>query len=108
MSLEYRSDTFRHISTCIWSPETNYIYVLILQEKYYRFEVILYICKNSITLTIVLPFMSHMTRGLGWPVTRQQKRAYSPSSTVTGSGRLTNTGGERALASSGTCSGTLQ
>lgn len=60
-----------------------------------------------ITLTMVLPLISHITRGFGCPVTRQQKRAHSPSSTVTGSGRLTKTGGDLALDSSAACSGTL-
>lgn len=62
---------------------------------------------SELTLTIVFPLMSHITRGFGWPVTRQQKRAHSPSSTVTGSGRLTNTGADRGLVSSTVLSGAL-
>lgn len=61
----------------------------------------------KLTLTIVFPLISHITRGLGCPVTRQQKRAHSPSSTVAGSGRLTNTGAQRAFVSSAGASGTL-
>lgn len=57
-----------------------------------------------LTLTIVFPLISHITRGFGCPVTRQQKRAHSPSSTVTASGRLTNTGADRGLVSSTACS----
>lgn len=49
-----------------------------------------------------------MTRGFGCPVTRQQNLAHSPSSTVAGSGLLTNIGAERGLLSSTASSGTLK
>lgn len=49
-----------------------------------------------------------MTRGLGWPVTRAQNRAHSPSSTVTGSGLLTKTGAHFGLSSTSGASGTLR
>lgn len=49
-----------------------------------------------------------MTRGRGCPVTRQQKRAHSPSSTCIESGWLTNVGAALGFASSSGASGTLE
>ena len=63
---------------------------------------------NLLTLTTVCPLISHITRGLGTPVTRQQNLDKSPSSTVTGSGLLTNTGGARTFSTSVSSSGTLK
>lgn len=60
-----------------------------------------------LTLTIVCPLISHITLGLGKPVTRQQNLAQSPSVTVYGSGLLTNTGACLGLSSSTCSSGTL-
>lgn len=56
---------------------------------------------------MVCPLINHITLGRGKPVTRQQNRDQSPSSTVTGSGLLTNIGAQRDLAASSGSSGTL-
>jgi len=56
----------------------------------------------------VFPFTSHITLGLGKPVTLQQNLAQSPSHIVTGSGLLTNCGGSLRFSSSSLISGVLK